>query len=627
MPSTKRLLSNTHRHGREPPYSSGQDSANDNNANEKYPTLDAAIRDTYAARSTATLKNSLYDSYIRAIKWGSLRIKERGVLAFVTNGGWLDSNTADGMRLSLAEEFSAIHVLNLRGNQRTAGEQSRKEGGKVFDAGSRATVAITVLVKDPIHVGPITIQYTDIGDYLSREEKLAKVSDSSSVGRLAASSLNPNLQGDWVNQRRDDFESFAPVSPKGGAGAILGSSSSGLKTNRDAWAYSFSTYSLRRNMSKSIQTFNADSERLRGTGVDQIPGLVTSDAREISWDVSLYRQVGAGTQLEYQGQFERIANYRPFSKQRVYFDAAWNPRQGQMPSLFPLGAENFGFYFNGPGSSAPFTSLMVSDIPDLAFPGAGNPGQFCSRWRYERVSEGRSLFDAGVGEAVDSYRRIDNITDEALGRFRAAYGEAFTKDDIFFYVYGLLHSPEYRDTYAADLKKMLPRIPLVEDAQPFVDAGRKLSELHLGYESVTPYPLDGLDVDAGDGDTAYDVFRVEKMSFAKKRDPETNKLVADKSTVIYNDRITLSGIPDDAHRYMLGSRSAVEWIIDRYQVKTDKASGIVNDPNDWSREVGDPRYIIDLLARIVTVSLETMKIVDALPPLDILENQQPEKAS
>ena len=189
----------------------------------------------------------------------------------------------------------------------------------------------------------------------------------------------------------------------------------------------------------------------------------------------------------------------------------------------------------------------------------------------------------------------------------------------------MLHSPEYRETYAADLKKMLPRIPLVKDAQPFVEAGRSLSELHLGYESVTPYPLDGLDMAAPDDETAYDVFRVEKMAFAKQRDPETKKLVADKSTVIYNDRITLSGIPQDAYRYMLGSRSAIEWIIDRYQVKTDKPSGIVNDPNDWSREVGDPRYIIDLLARIVTVSLETMQIVDALPPLDILENQRPEK--
>ncbi len=238
------------------------------------------------------------------------------------------------------------------------------------------------------------------------------------------------------------------------------------------------------------------------------------------------------------------------------------------------------------------------------------------RWHFQKIDDEGSLFDAGDGEIVDGYRRVENVTAEALGRFRTAYGDEVTKDDIFFYVYGLLHSPEYRETYAADLKRMLPRIPLVEDAQPFVDAGRALSELHLGYESVTPYPLDGLDVEGPGDDAGYDFFRVEKMRFAKK---------GAKTSIVYNERITLSGIPDEAYRYMLGSRSAIEWIIDRYQVKTDKASGIVNDPNDWSREVSDPRYIIDLLARIVTVSLETMMIVDALPPLAIRDNQRPEE--
>ena len=224
------------------------------------------------------------------------------------------------------------------------------------------------------------------------------------------------------------------------------------------------------------------------------------------------------------------------------------------------------------------------------------------------------------GQVVEGYRKIDNVTDEALSRFRETYDAAFTKDDIFFYVYGLLHSSDYRQTYAADLKKSLPRIPLVTDAAPFVEAGRELSDLHLGYESVTPFALDGLGTNL-EQSAPYEYFRVEKMRFAKVRDPETRKIVADRSTIIYNDHITLSGIPEDAYRYMLGSRSAIEWIMDRYQVKTDKASGIVNDPNDWSREVEDPRYIIDLLARIVTVSLETMKVVDALPPLDIKETQ------
>jgi predicted helicase len=271
---------------------------------------------------------------------------------------------------------------------------------------------------------------------------------------------------------------------------------------------------------------------------------------------------------------------------------------------------------------------MTDSVPDLALYGS-NAGQLFARWCYLKVDdEGALDFSPGNGEVFDGYSKIDNITDEALKRFRAVYGE-FTKDDIFFYVYGLLHSPEYRETYAADLKKLLPRIPLVEDPWPYVEAGRALSELHLGYESVTPYPLDGLDV-APEGFEArklapqpsdFDFFRVQKMAFAKVRDPETKKLVADRTKVLYNSHIELSGIPEAAYRYQLGSRSAVEWILDRYQVKTDKASGIVNDPNDWSKEVGDPRYIIDLLARIVTVSLETMEIVDSLPALAIREDQ------
>ncbi|KRF26798.1 damage-inducible protein [Phycicoccus sp. Soil803] len=595
-----------------PPYSSGQDSANDNNANEKYETLDTAIRDTYAARSTATNKNSLYDSYIRAIKWGSLRIKDRGVIAFVTNGGWLDSNTADGMRLSLADEFSAIHVFNLRGNQRTAGEQSRREGGKVFDAGSRATVAITVLVKDPQQSGPATIHYTDIGDYLTREQKLAKVAELGGVTRIElASSLTSNEHGDWLNQRRDDFESFLPTSGPV-ASALFRYSGPGVQTNRDSWVYNASLGRLAAAMRSASHEYQA-----------AVDGKRTNDPSRIKWSSSLEARLVRREPIDYRDDVATVGQYRPFERSYLHADPRWIHRPGSMSRTFPsLATDNFGFYVTGTSAAMPFTALMTSRIPDQALYGGQTNGQFMARWEYQKVDEHGALFDSNDGDTVDGYRRIDNITDEALGRFRAAYDESFTKDDIFFYVYGLLHSPEYRETYASDLKKMLPRIPLVDDAQPFVDAGRRLSELHLGYESATPYPLDGLDVDAPKNDTAYGIFRVEKMAFAKQRDPESKKLVADKSTVIYNDRITLSGIPEAAHRYMLGSRSAVEWIIDRYQVKTDKPSGIVNDPNDWSREVGDPRYIIDLLARIVTVSLETMQIVDNLPPLAILEDQQ-----
>jgi len=280
--------------------------------------------------------------------------------------------------------------------------------------------------------------------------------------------------------------------------------------------------------------------------------------------------------------------------------------------------DNVGIYQVGSGSAVPFSVLMVDAIPDLHVTGAGSGGQFFPRWTWESVGA-ETLDLGGEGEVVDDYRRIDNITDASLSRFQAAYGSDWTKDDVFYCCYGLLHSPDYRATYAADLRKVLPRIPLLTDpgdARAFADAGRRLSELHLGYESVEPYPLDGLEVDGPTGDAAYDFFAVgaKKMRFG-----DNGK---DRSLLHYNDRMTLSGIPEEAHRYQLGSRSAIEWIIDRYYIKSDKASGIVNDPNDWSREVGDPRYILDLIARIVAVSMNTMEAVDGLPPLAIRDEQK-----
>jgi predicted helicase len=597
-----------------PPYSVGQDSANDDNANQAYPTIDAAIRETYAARSTATNKNSLYDSYIRAIKWASLRIKDRGVVAFVTNGGWLDANTADGMRLSLADEFSAIHVLNLRGNQRTAGEQSRREGGKVFGGGSRATVAVTVLVKNPNFDGQAKVFYTDVGDYLAREEKLARVVEAGGFFGLEPVALTPNKHGDWLSQRAEDFESFMPVGDKRSGGpSIFGSYGDGVKTNRDAWCYSFSSVRLAENVMRLITNY----EQCR------VSGNSDWDPRQIGWSRALRNDFAKNRQQNFNPEGVTTSSYRPFTRQRMYFSRNLNDSVSRQFTFFPRPAfANLGLELTGPASHFNFCLLASDAVPDLHLL---DTGQFFPRWIWEPVA-GEGTLDLGGadGEVVDGHRRIDNITDEALRRWRA-YGDEWTKDDVFFYVYGLLHSPDYRERYAADLKKMLPRIPLVStaaDARAFADAGKALSDLHIGYESVEPHPLAGLDVKA-DGDP-YDYFAVgaKKMSFGK---PSAEQKAAgervDRSVIHYNDRIILSGIPAEAYRYQLGSRSAVEWIIDRYWVKTDKASRIVNDPNDWSREVGDPRYIIDLLARIVTVSIETMAIVDKLPALTIREDQ------
>lgn len=600
-----------------PPYSSGQDSANDNNANESYPDLDEAIEQTYARRSVATSKRTLYDSYIRAIKWATLRLTDRGVIAYVTNGGWLDSNSADGMRLTLADEFSDIHIYNLRGNQRTAGEQSRKEGGKVFGAGSRATVAITILVKDPTHTGPARIHYTDIGDYLTAEQKLERVEAAHSVAGIEPATITPNKDGDWLNQRSTDFPTFVALGGKKAAGGVFETLSLGTATGRDAWCYGFGRSVLIEKVRRLVRTYEADRRAGRTSET------ATRDAAHISWSDGLLARLDAGKPISVDPGSVRFTQYRPFTRQFVYFDSDLNARRYRLSDLFPTPDHpNHGFTLTGPSSHYDFCLLAAEAVPDLHLL---DTGQFFARWRYEKVEvdDGTLGFDTGDdADVVDGYRRIDNINDHALTQFQEAYGDQITKDDIFFYVYGLLHSPDYRTRYAADLKKSLPRIPLVEDAQPFIDAGRRLSDLHLGYETVDPYPLDGLDAAPQDGVDPYGFYAVgdKKMAFGKPT-PEQKAAgeTKDQGTIIYNPNVTLSGIPEDAYRYMLGSKSAIEWIIDRYYIKTDKPSGIVNDPNDWSREVGNPRYILDLLARVVTVSVETNEIVDALPPMRIRE--------
>ena len=590
-----------------PPWSVGQTSADDDNANSTYTHLDNAIRNTYAARAANSSVRGLYDSYVRAIKWASLRIGDRGAIAFVTNGGWLKSSGGDGMRLSLADEFSSIHIFNLRGNRRDGGAEGRPiwEAYAKGSGGSITTVTIVVLVKDPTRRPPAKISYSQVPDFTTAWEKLNAVTSAGSLSGLESIRITPDSKGLWLDHGRDEFPSFLPLV---GAGGVFELTSRGLTTNRDAWVYN----SARERVANQAQTMVAAfNESLSGdTRTKPQP-----DPKRISWSRRLLARRASGKPLEPGEGLVRRATYRPFYRQFAYFSSALNEDTRRLPSLFPPNLQgNFGFVLTGAASHHPFGAIMVAGIPDLHLL---DTGQVFTRKRYEPVasSEGMLALEA-IGSVVEGHQEIDNITDEALSRFQNTYGDSFTKDDIFYYVYGLLHSPDYRETYAADLKKSLPRIPLVADAAPFVEAGRRLSELHLGYESVAPYPLDGLDSDPGGADP-YGFFRVEKLKFTKVRDPETKKLVPDKSTVVYNDRITLSGIPEAAHRYMLGSRSAVEWIIDRYQVKTDKASGIVNDPNDWSREVEDPRYIIDLLARITTVSLETMTIVDGLPSLDI----------
>lgn len=600
-----------------PPYSVGQTSGNDDNANLSYPTLDASIRDTYAKLSTAQNKNSLYDSYIRAIRWGSdrlLKSEQGGVICYVSNGGYIDGNTADGLRKTLYSEFHEIYVYNLRGNARSAGDQRRKESGNVFGEGSKTTVAVLLLVKRPGDVEQARLHYKDIGDYLDRKTKLDLV-DLATLRSLDWQEITPNAEGDWINQRDERFPSFQPLSMKDGRDAIFASNGAGLQTNRDAWVYNSSSEHLISNVTRMIDNYNGEVARWEGAGKPTpVESFIDKDPARISWARSLRAALAKGEKLpKANEESRRVGVYRPFNKQAVYFARLLNHERGQQPKYFPVrDMNNCGFYVVGPGNDKPFTALMTDALPDLSFWGSGQ-GQFFPRYTYAESSGDLFSQADGPSSPADRYTRVDNITDATLASYRAAYGEAVTKDDIFYYVYGLLHSPDYRERFAADLKKMLPRIPQVpsSDFRAFSDAGRALSELHIGYESVEPYSLQEHWAILPKALNEVERYRVTQMKYGGKAG------AWDKTTVKYNGYLTLTGLPEEAQRYTLGSRSAVDWIRERYQVKTDKASGIVNDPNDWGLEHGDPRYIRDLLGRIVTVSVETMKIVDALPTLEV----------
>jgi len=500
-----------------PPYSMGQNDANDNNQNVKYVSLDRRIAETYGAGRGRGGNNSLYDSYIRAIRWASDRIKDRGIIGFVTNGGFLDGNTADGLRLTLQSEFTDLYILNLRGNARTAGEQRRKERDGVFGEGSKTTVVISFLVKNPDRRGAGQIHYRDIGDYLTRGQKLALVEQYATISGVPWTEVSPNEHGDWINQRTTGYETFAPVGAKHGSDSpdatLFGTYSRGLETGRDAWIYNYSAKRLSNNVTRTISEFNTllkAYEKHISTSANAnkkaaAEAFYNPDPSEISWTLSLKNRLVARRPISYDSDAVTTAVYRPFNKVHGYFSRPLNHIQGQNPSFFPAGARNFGFYLTAPGAGHPFSVLAVDALPDLALWGSGS-GQFFPRYVYNQGLSGSML------DGLTRVDRQDNITATTLARYRALYGAEVSADDVFYAVYGLLHSPDYREQFAADLKKMLPRIPdLAEptDFRAFTHAGRALSELHLGYESVDPYPVQI----RGDGSAD---LRVTKMRFAGK---------------------------------------------------------------------------------------------------------------
>lgn len=576
-----------------PPYSIGQKSANDNAQNLSYPKLDSRITNTYAVNSKANLKKGLYDLYIKAFRWASDRIKDNGIVAYITNGSYIDNQGMDGFRKCLLEEFTSIYVFNLRGNQRTSGETSRKEGGKIFGSGSRTPVAITFLIKNKERNHDNFIHYYDIGDYFTREQKLNIISRFNSVENIKWSHIVPDENNDWINKKNCQFKNLEPIAPISKCNqeskSIFTIYSPGLVSSRDYWVYNYNINKLNKNIKNTIKFYNSI--------VDNCGNVENNlNHEKISWSVALKHKLLRGEKIDYNVNYLFKAYYRPFCIQNLYYDVSLIERPGKLKLMFNYEG-NFSIYIHGVGGTKSFSCLLTKYYPDFQLI---ENGQCFPLYWYSKNNK-NNLFS-------DEFIKNDGISDYIKNKIEKQYLKEINKEDIFYYVYGILHSEDYRNTFASDLKKSLPRIPIVDTYEDFVafsDAGKKLADLHLNYENVKPYSKCKIYMYPGAN------YNVTKMKFGKSKN--NNK---DKTIIEYNEKITISNIPEKAYEYIVNGKSAIEWIMERYAITTDKKSGIVNDPNDWGKEVNDEKYIFNLLLRIINVSVQTVDIVNSLPKLN-----------
>lgn len=573
-----------------PPYNAGQVNENDNNKNRKYRVVDRWVAEHYAANSKATNKNALSDPYVKAFAWATERLKNQpqGIIAFVTNNGFLDGIAFDGMRQQLARDFSSIYLLDLGGNVR----KNPKLSGTTHNVfGIQVGVCITFLVKKEINE-PAHLYYARVDEWWRKEQKYKFLEQHDDYSTIEWQKITPGKNSVWLTEGlKTEFENFILLGNKEqkatdqeAEGVVFKIYSRGVATSRDTWAYNFSAVELAENICKTIDVYNNHVLKWNSlTEKPKIDDFVSYDDTKISWGEGLKNFLSRGRKAEFDQKNIRISLYRPFVKSNLYFDRMLNERVYVFPSIFPdklSEKENKVICFNGVGSEKPFTPIISNRIVNLSFLGGGTAYQCFPFYAYTE----------------DGQNRRENLTDWALNIFRRHYQDVdISKWDIFHYVYGLLHSEEYRQTYAANLKRELPRIPFAPDFRAFSRAGKQLAELHVCYEQQPEFPLTRIYAP----DQPHN-WEVKKM-----------RLTKEKTAIIYNDWLTLSGIPLETFEYQLGNRSALEWVIDQYQLKTDARSGIVNDPNDSEH----PQAIVKRIGQVIQISLETVKIVRALPAL------------
>ena len=563
-----------------PPYNAGQANENDNNQNRPHEAVDNRVRATYAAASSAQMKNKLYDPYVKSLRWASDKIGPEGIIALITNNSFIDAKQFDGLRQCLAEEFDTLYLLNLGGNIR----KGQPGDSNVF--GIQVGVSINFLVKTKKHTGASQILYNDETAEVPKERTFQFLADCAHVGNVTWRKIQPNARQMWLTEGlRDDFETFIPMGTKAAKaakgeaeGTIFKTYGLGVSTNRDAWAYDFSPEKLTENMTRMIEFYNAETSRWERRTDRQISvnDFVSQERRKIKWTPRLKAAVEKGTQVEFSPEKIRLSLYRPFTKSHLYFDRLMNSRVYVFPSIFPTPEteqENRVICVSGTASNKPFQTLIVDKIPCID------------------LLEKTQCFPFYLYDE-DGTNRRENITDWALSQFRAHYtDDTITKWDIFHYNYALLHHPEYRETYQVNLKHDLPHLPFAPEFWRFVEIGRALADLHVNYEQ--------LDVLPNLIETPPLNWHVEKMALSK-----------DKTSLRYNESLTVADIPPEVFDYRLGTRSALEWLIDRYRVKPDpNGSGIIADPN-----VEDAQYIVRLVGQVMHVSVETVRLVGELPP-------------
>ncbi len=571
-----------------PPYNAGQVNENDNNKNRKYPAIEGRVSRTYGKASQATLLRKLNDPYVKAIRWASDRIGNEGIVALVTNNSFVTEATYDGMRQHLSSDFDAIYVLDMGGNVR----KNPKLSGSTHNVfGIQVGVSINLLIKRKDHPKQARIYYARVDEFWRKEEKYDFLDSKDSIGDVVWEEKKPDANHNWLTEGISaDFESFLPLgtketksSKKAEAQSIFKTFSLGVSTNRDSTVYDFTKQSLEGRVQQFCDDYNAETARYQQRGRPADLDTFVNYER-IQWSSTLKNHLKAGVFAEFDGTNVRASLYRPFTRMFLYYDSILNDRPARFQKIFPIAtaeAENYLICLTDRGSEKPFMALASNQIVDLHLVSPGCGSQCFPFYSY----------------AEDGSSRQENLTDWALEQFRAHYHDnRISKWDIFHYVYALLHHPQYREKYAANLKRELPRIPFAPDFWSFAKAGAKLAELHVAYENQREYPLQRLE----NKDTRLN-WRVERMKLSKE-----------KTLLIYNDFLILGGIPPEVFEYRLGNRSALEWIVDQYQVSTDKRSGITNDPN----RSDDPEYIVRLIGKVVTVSLQTVSIVKELPVLE-----------